>query len=87
MAGCATVSGRLQAAGEAQAEASLVPQAIAEASKRPKLPDDCRKKERAGVQLGDRLDVASIKYDRALGRANARIERCAEWHDGAGVAK
>jgi len=63
-----------------QAEAALVGQVIAELKEWPARPADCRVKERAGVLLGDRLDVALIKYDHALFRANARIERCDEWY-------
>ncbi|KZM49889.1 hypothetical protein OA90_13500 [Labrenzia sp. OB1] len=47
----------------------------------PDLPSDCRKRERSGVYLGDPLDLALIKTDQALGRANSRIARCADWHD------
>lgn len=47
----------------------------------PQLPDDCRKHERSGVRIGDPLDTALLRTDQALGRANARIRRCAGWHD------
>lgn len=47
----------------------------------PGLPGDCRRRERSGVRAGDPLDTALIKTDQALGRANARVKRCAEWHD------
>jgi len=55
--------------------------AAAQAKPDPDLPRDCRKQERSGVQLGDPLDIALIKTDRALGHANARVTRCAAWHD------
>lgn len=47
----------------------------------PALPEDCRALSRAGVQEGDRLDVALLKIDRALTRQNMRTTRCAEWYD------
>lgn len=47
----------------------------------PALPFDCRTTEKSGVSMSDRLDVALIRTDRALGRANDRILRCAEWFD------
>jgi len=47
----------------------------------PPLPKDCRALSRAGVQAGDRLDVALLKIDRALARQNMRTTRCAEWYD------
>ncbi|MEH6521244.1 hypothetical protein [Sulfitobacter sp.] len=47
----------------------------------PPLPEDCRALSRAGVQEGDRLDVALLKIDRALTRQNMRTTRCAEWFD------
>ncbi len=47
----------------------------------PPLPEDCRALSRAGVQAGDRLDIALLKIDRALTRQNMRTTRCAEWFD------
>jgi len=71
---CDPTDARLDAAGadrgERNAERTL-----------PALPEDCRFLTRAGVQEGDRLDVALLKIDRALSRQNARITRCAEWYD------
>ncbi|UES51170.1 hypothetical protein GFK88_17060 [Roseibium aggregatum] len=55
--------------------------AAAQSQTDPPLPEDCRKRERSGVVLGDPLDVALIKTDQALGRANSRVARCANWHD------
>ncbi|WP_346908564.1 hypothetical protein [uncultured Roseibium sp.] len=49
------------------------------------LPDDCRRQERSGVRTGEPLDTALIRTDRALGRANARVRRCADWHDRVGA--
>ena len=71
----------LNEAAEADAAADVVDQALAEASKLPERPADCRRRERSGVAQGDRLDVAWLKAERALGRANARIDRCAAWDD------
>ena len=78
---CTTLGDRFNEAAGKEADASLVGQAIGEASKIPPLPDDCRKRERSGVKEGDRLDVALVQTDNALGRANARVSRCAGWHD------
>lgn len=47
----------------------------------PPLPNDCRALSRAGVQGADRLDVAVLKYDRALTQQNKRTMRCAEWYE------
>lgn len=79
---CQTADGRLAAAGRTQADARLVEQALEAGRDLPPLPADCRKAERSGVRDGDRLDVALVKTDQALGRANARVRRCAAWHDG-----
>ncbi len=48
----------------------------------PPYPEDCRMTSTAGVDEGERLDVAVLKYDHALGRQNARTSRCAKWYDG-----
>lgn len=47
----------------------------------PALPADCRIREQSGVKAGDRLDIALLKSERALGRANARVERCADFYE------
>lgn len=47
----------------------------------PEIPADCRRKEASGVTVGERLDVALLKAERAIQRGNARIERCAAWQD------
>lgn len=71
---CATVDDRLQSAaiqvGHNEASKTL-----------PDYPNDCRQKERSGVRAGEPLDVALIRTDQALGRANARVQRCAAWYD------
>lgn len=69
--------------GEAEAEkarADLVDEALS-LSELPDLPADCRRREASGVEEGDRLDVALLKAERAIGRGNARVGRCAAWHD------
>jgi len=47
----------------------------------PGYPEDCRRKEASGVRVGEPLDVALIRTDQALGRANARVVRCRRWYD------
>lgn len=47
----------------------------------PDYPQDCRKTERSMVRIGEPLDVALLRSDRALGRANARLGRCGRWYD------
>jgi len=46
----------------------------------PALPEDCRVLSLAGVQAGDRLDIALLKIDRALTRQNMRTTRCVDWY-------
>lgn len=47
----------------------------------PDLPEECRILSRAGVRVGDRQDVAVLKYDAALSRQHGRTVYCAEWFD------
>jgi len=75
LSGCITAEERAISAG------ARLGKAAAEARPNPALPADCRLKERSGVREGEPLDVALIKTDQALGRANARVLRCAAWHD------
>jgi hypothetical protein len=72
--GCATVDDQLKDAAGRQG-------VLAAGRSMPDLPADCRKRERSGVRIGDPLDTALIRTDRALGRANARVTRCAAWYD------
>ena len=82
MAACGTDSAaRLGRAAEAGAKAGLVDQALGAGRAADPLPADCRIRERSGVVAGERLDIALIRTDRALGRANDRVARCAAWHD------
>lgn len=82
LTGCTTAKSRIETAGRTKADASLVGQALAAGGVIPNLPVDCRRIERSGVTVGARLDVALVQTDQALGRANARVRRCAAWHDG-----
>lgn len=80
---CATgdPQARLNEAARQRADTSLAVDAARRAARLPDQPADCRRTERSGVEPGDRLDVAALKTDQALGRANARIDRCAAWYD------
>lgn len=74
MSACATNDERLRTATALSAQV--------EASKElPGYPEDCRRKEASGVRIGEPLDVALIRTDQALGRANARVVRCGRWYD------
>lgn len=74
LSACGTVDGRVKVLGEQTGRL--------EVEKRlPNYPSDCRKEERSGTRTGDPLDVALLRSDRALGRANARVLRCAGWYD------
>lgn len=75
LSACQTDRDRAVSAGARLGEAA------AQSAPDPDLPSDCRKRERSGVHLGEPLDLALIKTDRALGQANARVVRCAGWHD------
>lgn len=71
---CATVEERLEVAAKQMGQTN--------ASRHlPDYPRDCRGKEKSGVRVGEPLDVALIRTDRALGRANARLQRCGQWYD------
>lgn len=68
---------------EAAANKTAYDNALAALNKPAKLPDvpsDCRLAESAGIKLNDRLDVAVVKYDQALTRANNRVDRCWKWY-------
>ena len=77
LAACQTAETRANRAGKTLGEVA----ALGSSATHPPLPSDCRKRERSGVRLGDPLDTALIKTDQALGRANARVKRCADWDD------
>lgn len=74
LSGCVTAEQRATAAGRAMGE-------LEAGRLMPPLPDDCRRNERSGVREGERLDVALLRTDQALGRQNARGRRCAGWYD------
>lgn len=80
---CATVNpqDRINDAAKKKAEAGQVDQAIEATTQLPDQPGDCKRNERSGVTDGDRLDVALLKTDRALSRANSRVQRCANWYE------
>lgn len=74
LSACATNDERLRTAAALSAQV--------EASKElPGYPEDCRWKEASGVRVGEPLDVALIRTDQALGRANVRVMRCGRWYD------
>lgn len=75
LSACQTDRDRAKQAGARLGEAAAL------SAPDPDLPKDCRKRERSGVQLGEPIDVALLKTDQALGRANSRVARCADWHD------
>ena len=74
LSACATNDERLRTAATLSAH-------VEAAKELPGCPEDCRRKEASGVRIGEPLDVALLRTDQALGRANARVERCAGWHD------
>ena len=80
--GCAVVNPkeRIDAAARMKAGSGEVAGALAATRSLPEMPTDCRQWEASGVALGDRLDVALLKTDRALTRANLRVRRCHQWH-------
>lgn len=77
LGGCA--AGRIAESAGQRAAAQQVGEVVRIASQLPANPADCKLKERSGVLLSDRLDVALVKTDQALTRANARITRCDAW--------
>lgn len=69
---------------EREREAGLVEQALTAADKPetplPDQPADCPKPETAMIKSGERLDVALVKTDAALDRANAKAKACSDWY-------
>lgn len=80
LSACASAGDRLGRARGEEARADLVDDALG-VSALPDLPADCRHREASGVKVGDRLDVALLKSERALGRSNDRVMRCAGFYD------
>lgn len=80
LTGCASLADRLGEAERDRARADLVGEAL-DVAALPELPADCRRREASGVRIGDRLDVALLKSERALGRSNDRVMRCAVFYD------
>lgn len=72
---------QIAAASAVQADASLSVNAARQAAIVPDLPEDCRRHERVEVQEGDRYDVVALRGIRAVGRGNARVDRCTNWYD------
>lgn len=83
--GCATDRARLAAAEQAKAQLGAIDEAAtlgAASEPLPPQPPDCRQKVGSGVRGEDRVDVALVKQDRALGRANALLAACAQFYEG-----
>ena len=80
LSACVSAGERLGQARSDEARADLVDEALGVAAL-PDLPADCRLREASGVKVGDRLDVAVLKSERALGRSNDRVTRCAGFYD------
>lgn len=78
LAGCA--AGRIAESVGQRTAAEQVGATIRAVSPLPDHPADCSVKERSGVARSDRLDVALVKTDQALTRANSRIARCDTWY-------
>lgn len=78
LAGCA--AGRIAESAGQRAAAEQVGGAIKAVTALPENPADCAVRERSGVRLTDRLDVALLKTDQVLTRANTRISRCDVWY-------
>lgn len=80
LAACGTLEGRMKAAASQGAAAGQVAQALAIAEAKPPpieaLPDDCGRRERAGLKPDDTAETIILKYDAAVSRGNARIDRC-----------
>ena len=81
ISGCATDEQvGLDRAAAQVAEAGLIDRAIAVADKPAvkisPMPDRCGQREVSGVLQTDRLDIAVVKSDAALGRANTKIGEC-----------
>jgi len=72
---------RARAAAEKRAYANAVEAALAATRNIPKMPEECRREERAGAREGELQAVTITKYDIALDRANQKLTYCADWHD------
>ena len=69
---------------EAQRQIAIseqVEEVIDKVSSLPEYPQDCKVFEKSRVKSGERLDLALVKTDRALSRANSRVKRCSEWYE------
>lgn len=81
ISGCATSElERLSDARAGTAIASSLEQQIAAARRvDDDNPPECGKRVQTGVKLGDDKDVALLRSDQALGKANSRAARCEQW--------
>jgi len=79
---CGLISLNACTGADSRLQSALVQTRILEASRSlPAYPPDCRRVEHAGVRVGEPLDLALLRTDRALGRANSRVKRCSRWYD------
>jgi hypothetical protein len=81
---CATDRNRLSAVEQIKAQDAVIAELIRINAKKvpiPSQPPECRGPVRSGATEADRVDVALIKQDRALGKANATLAACAALYD------
>lgn len=80
---CATddKQSRINNAASEKAKSEQVGKSLEVANELPDQPADCRIVEKSSVINGDRLDVALLKTDKALTKANNRVRRCYTWYD------
>lgn len=84
LTGCETDRQTIARAEHAKAENEAVAQAaeiLARQNDLPPWPPECTEKEKAGVSRKDKADIAIVKYDQALTRANEKPVRCAGWYE------
>ncbi|MEM1375858.1 MAG: hypothetical protein AAGG69_00570 [Pseudomonadota bacterium] len=81
MSACVTAEGRITTAEHERVLAAAIVRAAAEADDIPALPNDCNKRETAGLRVGELQTVVIAKQDGALTRANDRVQRCAAWYN------
>jgi hypothetical protein len=81
LAGCTTTSQRIGDAAATEVNAGQVAGALAATRDMPSMPAYCHQKSLSGVEDGDRLDVALVKTDAALTRANDRSRFCWQWYE------
>ena len=82
---CATDRERIAAAEAEKANVSIIDEAIsigATSEPIPPAPPQCSGPVRAGVSPDDRADVALVRQDAALTRANSTLAACAAFYEG-----